>query len=435
MERYFLEPYRFIPPHRSTFWCRAARGVVMRHLRKNLGIQRWQFRGEEHLRQSLEQKAGILLTPNHCRWADPTMVGLVARHLGAYLYFVASYHLFRQSKFMGWFLNRLGGYSIWREGLDRESIRTTAEILASAERPVVLFPEGTWFRQNDRVGLLQDGLSLITRQAARQSTRPIVIHPVGIKYWVLSDPSDEIDRRLERLEQRLGWSAQRSLSTLARLEKLGGALLGLKEIEFLGSTTPGNLDARLKHLAESQVERIERQHLGKKHSGWLLERIRRLRQHLTRQLLEKTTEAERIIQVRKDLDDLLFCENLNAQSFDYVSEHPSFERIGETIQRIEETLSDEIERPIAPLGATIVVGPAIDVRSQAERPGTAGGESLVDQLRTSMQGLIDQLLEEGPPSAWGCPSQPTAPRALSVPTAGRTDPGRAAVPTDGQLIG
>ena len=108
-----------------------------------------------------------------------------------------SYHLFKQKRLIGWWLNRIGGYSILREGADREAIRATAALLAEAERPVVLFPEGTWFRQNDRVGPLQDGLGLIVRQAAKQSERPIVVHPVGIKYWLLGDPLPELRRRVE----------------------------------------------------------------------------------------------------------------------------------------------------------------------------------------------------------------------------------------------
>ncbi len=145
--------------------------------------------------------------------------GIQAR---AYLYYIASFHLFRQNKVIGWILNRIGGYSIWREGADRESIKTTARILAEAERPVVLFPEGTWFRQNDRVNPLQEGLSLITRQAARQSERPIVVHPVGIKYWVLEDPRPELKRRLTALERRFGWLPQDGLPMVPRIEKIDG---------------------------------------------------------------------------------------------------------------------------------------------------------------------------------------------------------------------
>src|ERR1043166_4768166 len=69
LERYFLEPYRFIPPFRGTFWCQVARRVIPRHLRRKMGVQRWSFEGLEHFRQALDQKAGILLAANHSRWA------------------------------------------------------------------------------------------------------------------------------------------------------------------------------------------------------------------------------------------------------------------------------------------------------------------------------------------------------------------------------
>ncbi|MFO0845665.1 MAG: 1-acyl-sn-glycerol-3-phosphate acyltransferase [Gemmataceae bacterium] len=398
MQRYFVEPYRFIPPFRGTFWFWAAGRYVLRNLKRKLGVVRWHFDGVELLRRSLDREAGILLTPNHSRWADPPVLGLLGQKAKTYLYFVASYHLFRLGKVQGWLLNRLGGYSIWREGVDRESIKATAAILAGAERPVVLFPEGTWFRQNDRVGPLQDGLSLITRQAARQSSRPIVIHPVGIKYWLLADPTPEVLRRLEALERQLGWAPQRHLPTLGRVEKLGGALVAIKEIEYLGQPQPGDLDSRIVRLTESQVERLEKQHLGKRFDGWPLERIRRLRQHLTRQLHDPARAGERE-GVQEDLGDLLFCENLNAHSLEYLRERPSAERLAETVQRIEETVSDALERPLAPAGATVKVGPAIDVRS-------LGDESLAPRLRVAIQGLIDDMVAQGPPPDWGCPSGP-----------------------------
>src|SRR5262249_42192153 len=156
------------------------------------------------------------------------------------------------------------------EGSDRESIRVTAKILADAERPVVLFPEGTWFRQNDRVAPLQEGLSLITRQAARQSERPILILPVGIKYWMLQDPRPEVERRLDRLERRLGWHPQHHLDLVGRLDKLGSGLLALKEVEYLGEARVGPLDDRIAGLIGSQLGRLEEHRLGRRHDGWAL---------------------------------------------------------------------------------------------------------------------------------------------------------------------
>src|SRR5947209_1091125 len=83
--------YRFIPPFRSTFWCKLGRRVVLRQLRKKLGVVRWQFAGLEHLRASLAQDAGVLLTPNHCRWADPMLMGALGIQVKRYLYYIASY--------------------------------------------------------------------------------------------------------------------------------------------------------------------------------------------------------------------------------------------------------------------------------------------------------------------------------------------------------
>ncbi len=190
MQRYFTEPYRFIPPHRGKWWCHVSRLYMPYHMRHGMGVRRIAFEGTEHLTDSLAKGAGIMLCANHCRRADPVVVGLMAaKKAKSYLYYIVSYHLFKQSKLVGWWINRIGGFSIWREGADREAIKASAQILANADRPLALFPEGTWFRQNDRLGPLQEGLTLMARQAARLTERPLVIHPVGIKYWFLEDPA------------------------------------------------------------------------------------------------------------------------------------------------------------------------------------------------------------------------------------------------------
>src|SRR5688572_21470662 len=71
LERYFVEPYRFVPPFRGTFWCRIAGRLMPRHLRKKMSVRRWEFYGLEHLGGALERKSGILIASNHSRWSDP----------------------------------------------------------------------------------------------------------------------------------------------------------------------------------------------------------------------------------------------------------------------------------------------------------------------------------------------------------------------------
>jgi AcrR family transcriptional regulator len=405
-QRYFLEPYRFIAPYRGKFWCGVSKHVMPRRLRGRLGVPRLRFQGVEHIRDSLSQNAGIVLAGNHCRWADPVVVGMMGIDLKQYFYYVVSYHLFKQKRLIGWWINRIGGYSILREGADRDAIRATVNILAAADRPVVMFPEGTWFRQNDRVGPLQEGLSLIVRQAARKTERPILVHPIGVKYWLLGDPLPELGRRVEKLERGLGWQPRPSLDLTERIVHIGHALLTVKEIERFGQAQAGTLDERIQRLAAIRIADLEKAHLGKEHEGWNLERIRRLRLWLVRKLIEVRSDPDASRAVREALDVLLFCENLSAHSHEYLMERPSLERLAETVQRIEETITDRMEEPIAPLGATVAVGPALDVRSfgAAKRAGRAGGDPLLEALAGEMKKLLRGLLDQGPPPEWDCPT-------------------------------
>jgi hypothetical protein len=375
-----------------------SRGYINRTLRKESGILRCHFEGVDRFADSLQRKAGILLTPNHCRLADPLAVGLMAGERNQPLYYLASAHLFRQSRLRTWLLRRLGSFSIWREGPDREAIKESARILSEAERPLVLFPEGTWFRRNDEVMPLQDGLSLIARQAAKHSTRPLLLHPIGITYWALTDPTIAVESRLTALERRLGWARQPH-DVVTRIERLASAMLAVREIEFFGKPREATIDERLSALVTSQVERLERQHLGRTHDGWALERIRRVRQHLTRKLIESPSSA-----IRADLDVLLLAENLNAHSFAYLTDHPTHERLIETVQRIEETLFDTEPLPVVPLGVCVRVGPAIDLRS---------GDLTLPGLRQAIQAEVDAQRRAGPPPSWGCPQPVPLPLASS----------------------
>lgn len=416
MQRYFVEPYRFIPPYRSTLWCRVARHIVPRHLRRHQLVQHWKFQGTEHFQDSLKKKAGILLGGNHCRWADPMVVAMFSLASRHFFYYLVSYHLFKISRLSGWWLRRIGGYSVLREGADREAIRTTGALLAEAQRPIVIFPEGTWFRQNDRLGPLQEGISLMTRQALKLTDRPILVHPVAVKYWALQDPLPVLRHRLDRLEARIGWQPQRRLDLLPRLEKLGSALTAIKEIEVFGQVGTGSLDERIRKLADGLVASTEE--TGREGTGQLLERIRRSRLRLVKQLADAGKDQERAEEVRRSLDRLLLAENVNAHSLEYLTSGYSLERLIETVQRIEETVYDTGETPIVPTGAVLTIGPAIDVRSlPVDRTGP---DPLMLRLGSGIQALLDQMLAQGPPAEWHCP--PALERTSDAHPPGRPGP-------------
>ena len=138
--------------------------------------------------------------------------------------------------------------------------------------------------------------------------------------------------------------------------------------------------------------------------GWNLERVRRLRLWLVRKLTAARGDPETSRTTREALEVLLFCENLSAHSHEYLTERPSLERIAETVQRIEETMTDQMETPIAALGATVSVGPALDVRafSGGKRAARGAADPLMDTLAGEMKALISGMLKQGPPAEWDC---------------------------------
>jgi 1-acyl-sn-glycerol-3-phosphate acyltransferase len=170
------EPYRFVPPYRKRWFSWLFRLWLRPFLRRRYGLVQFHYEGLEHLRSSLASGHGILLCPNHSRDADPMLIGMLCRKVPCHVFSLASWHLFRQGRLEAMVIRLLGGFSIFREGLDREALNAAIEIVASAERPLVIFPEGVISRSNDRLLGLMDGVSFIARTAAR---RRAALDPAG----------------------------------------------------------------------------------------------------------------------------------------------------------------------------------------------------------------------------------------------------------------
>jgi hypothetical protein len=227
-----------------------------------------------------------------------------------------------------------------------------------------------------------------------------------------------LDSRLEALERALSWSPQSHLDLVARIEKLSSALLTIKELEHYGCAQSGPLDSRVQQLADSHVARLEKTISSRVYDDWILKRIRRLRQVLVRRLLEPG-DADQICAVRRDLDILVFCENLCANSHTYLLERPSLERLTEAVQRIEETVRDEAESPVAPVGVTVAVGPAIAV-TKPRAVSCRQSDPLVERVAVGIQDLLSDMLTRGAPADWDCPA-PSETRHATPPSWNRRE--------------
>src|SRR4051794_17988359 len=243
------KPYTPTPPYHGTLWPRALNLYFPHFLKKHYGTTNISISGSEKLRASIAANHGILITPNHSRDEDPIILSALARAAGRPFFVVASAHLFTQSKLQTFLLRRAGAFSIYREGMDKQAVQTSIEILETAQRPLVIFPEGHISRTNDRLTPMLEGTALIARQAAKKRAKEnngkVVVHPVAVRYSFPFDVEAAAARMLDESEARLTWRPSRGLPLHERFVKVGAGLLALKELEHLGHTQEGTIGERL----------------------------------------------------------------------------------------------------------------------------------------------------------------------------------------------
>jgi 1-acyl-sn-glycerol-3-phosphate acyltransferase len=389
------KPYQFIPPYRGTFWIRILGSLLPRYLRRSAGIESFECRGLEHLKQSLIQGHGVLLVPNHCRPCDPMLMGVISRAVRRPFYSMASWHIFFEGgRFQGWLANRLGAFSVNRWGMDREALKAAIAILAEAQRPLVLFPEGHITRTNDHLHGLLAGTAFIARSAARQrakdgGTGKVVIHPVAIKYVFQGDLERTVTPILDEIETRLSWQKQTGKPTYERIVKVGTAMLALKEIDYLGAAQQGSIAERLERLIDCLLQPLEKQWTGGRRQSSTAERAKVLRMAIVPELAAGELPEPERAQRWRQLADIYLAQQLALYPADYIAGDPTPERILETVERFEEDLTDRA-RIHRPWHAILEVGPAIEAGADRER----GDDPLVGQVEQQLKEMLVKLSAE-----------------------------------------
>ena len=402
----FDRPYRFVPPHHGVIWPFFIQKLrlVDWYLRRNEGIVSWECRGIEHLKRSLDRGDGILLAPNHCRYADPLVLGWPARLLKTNVYAMASWHLFNQGRFNGFAIQKMGGFSIHREGVDRLALETAITSLTTAERPLVLFPEGTTNRSNDVLKPLLDGVSFIARSAARRrqkkSNGNVVIHPIAIKYLCVGDICDWARQRLQQIEQKFGWQTPSGLSIAQRTRRIVDGAFVLREVEHLGTTGPGTKEQRLEALIATILQRIENRLAMQPGQENSRERVRAIRTEIAAQFFQRDVDRKAELQFRQDVIAVdMVQEMISYPDFYLDPDEVTDTRIVETIQRLEESIFGKADCSV-PLRAVIQIGDVINV--PAEKAPRGKVDPLMLELKNRLEKMLKQLACEARPFADFC---------------------------------
>lgn len=398
MQNVFVEkPYEFVSPIKSSlvgYWATRL-GLFRRVLSREHGIEEHECRNLDRLRESINQGHAIMICANHPRTADPVVMGHVARETPCQFYVMASSHLFRQSWLQKQLLRMAGAFSVNREGLDRQAVDYAISVLENAERPLLIFPEGTTSRTNDTLMAFMDGPAFIARTAAKRREKlgkKVVVHPITIRYLVKEDVEKTCAEALRDIEDKLTWRPNDDLPIVQRLIKIGNGLLTLKELQYDIKPEIGKpLRQRQNEMVDRLLEPLEVEWLGGKKDGGVAIRVKNLRMKIFPELQSDglTTEQRRIRW--QMMEDTYLAQQIDCYPEHYLSEFPSAERIRETTEKFEEDLTDNC-RLHGKMRVVIDVGEAIEVSTKRERG--AAVDPLMNEIRQRLQENLDASRSE-----------------------------------------
>jgi len=401
MHSIFIEkPYQFVPPVKAGWPQKVLSklGFDRRALRRREGVTSCEIRHADRLSQSLAAGHGVMLTPNHPRLADPISVYSLIREVNCAFYSMASWHLFNQGAIARFMIRLTGAFSVNREGMDRTAIDFAINALKNAERPLVIFPEGTTSRTNDRLMAFMDGPAFIARTAAKrrskeeQGSGKVVVHPIAIKYVFEGDVDARADHVLSKIEKRLSWSPQRDLPLIDRIVKVGDALLAIKELEYKCPVPKGaTLRERQNNMVNHLMNPLEEEWLGGPQEGGIQMRVKDLRVKIFPDMITDTLSVAERKRRWEQLDRTYLAQQVDCYPDQYLTERPTVDRILETVEKFEEDFLGTY--PLhGNLKAIINVGEAIEVPTRREKG--SDGEPLMNQIREAIEAMLDGMADE-----------------------------------------
>ena len=388
--------YRFVSPLFGTLVPRMLQSALPWYLNRKYGIAQWEVRGVEKLRASIDAGHGVLIAPNHSKDSDSVAVGLISIPSGSYLHIMAGWHVLLESRFQSWVIRHSGGFSVSREGADRQAVRTAIDLVARASRPLVIFPEGYVTRTTDQLKTLQEGVGLIARKAAGRRAKEmggqVVIHPTVFKYQFKGDLSVAARPMLADLEERFGL-AQNNLPLVHRLERARKAYMATLELKVLDAEQTGSLSDRIPQLIEALLAPLEQEWKRASSVTNVYERVRRLRTAILGRSLECPPTGNEVDQLRRQLIDCTLALHLACGDPTPMTDGPTAEHFMETLDALEEDTRGSI-RVNRPWRLVIDIGDAIPVNPKAGSPVPQLREALASQL-TSLTVKLNQPLSEG----------------------------------------
>src|SRR5205814_2274281 len=251
----------FWAPRPNGVWRRVLTPLRKFYLEKFYAVKDVTLHGAENL-SVIRDGDGVMVTPNHSHDSDPHVMMEVAKRLDKQFYFMAAWQIFKGHRGIdGFVLQRMGAFSVDREGCDRRAMRQSVELLTTTKW-LVVFPEGEIYHTNERLTPLREGVAFMAGTAQKDldkegKGRRVWIVPSAIRYAYLEDVTPRLEESMDELEAKAAVASGRGMPLDRRILKFGEAMLAARETAQLGRTGDGDLAARLRALVTAMLERLE----------------------------------------------------------------------------------------------------------------------------------------------------------------------------------
>lgn len=297
-----------------------------------------------------------IMVPNHPSRADPHVLFTLSTRYGERFRYMCARETFDRKiaglKLRGFFMTRLGVYSIVRGAVDRDSFRLTRETLAKQARKLVIFGEGEISHQNETImpfesGIVQFGMWALNDMEKAGDLKPLYLVPVGIKYVYRNNMWDQIEEALANLERSvLPDPADRPTDLYDRVKYVGGCLLSILAREYhLRFDEGATLNDRILQMREHILSQMESfLELSPQSDRNPLRRVRAIQNRIDEEIYrdvdemteyERGVHTQRVDKSRQFYTDVRRIVNSIAIYEGYIGEDPSQERFLEVITRLE----------------------------------------------------------------------------------------------------
>lgn len=347
-------------------------------------------RGE--LKESMGRGDRIMFAINHPTHSDAQVMTEVQRRLGVQGCFMAAYDVFLRSRMNGWCMQRLGNFSIDREGSDRRAMKAAVDILKEGNRALNIYPEGNVFLTNDRLAPFLDGAAFIALKAqAALEDAEVKVVPVSVKFTNLTAPRDAVTARMRQLAGDGGYAFPKGAADdpVAAVLGLGQHVLhGFLEQHGLPKESAGEtLHDRLKAFSEMLMDEVFAKLKLEAKAACLTERIAKARSRIHQ--LRTDFEVDPDPEIARLSDRAILAMRIHGYCEPYLTERPTIDRYDETVERISEDFYGRMMPRTGPRRVMVELHEPLSMREFSEMKLRDALPAVTGRISRTIQAGVD----------------------------------------------